>query len=381
MSNRLLLAFVLGVIAAAVPQAQAPGRIATSPGALLASPVFFHGRQIVIRAAVSESNGLTQVDMSGSAAAAAATSTPRAIYVLWKDRPSRPEGEIRGEFWDLGRLRPDDGRFSGVDFKPIVDAASGGTWPGRDEVFVILGATLVEAPAPTSPSVRAIVMDPDRFDARGVTVVGRFRGRNLYGDLPTALNRTKWDFVLQSADAAIWVSNIRPRGKGFDLDPGARVDTGRWLEVTGTVRREGSRIWIEGESMQLTTAPAETPVEIVVPPTPREPPPQVIFSAPVQDETDVEPAATVRIQFSRDMDPRSFRDHVRVTYAAPAQGLPPAPPSFTATYDTRGNRALEIKFAKPLDRFQLVKVELLEGIAGADGQALPPWTLTFTTGS
>ena len=24
---------------------------------------------------------------------------------------------------------------------------------------------------------------------------------------------------------------------------------------------------------------------------------------------------------------------------------------------------------------------LLEGIAGADGQALPPWTLTFTTGS
>ena len=30
-------------------------------------------------------------------------------------------------------------------------------------------------------------------------------------------------------------------------------------------------------------------------------------------------------------------------------------------YDTRGNRALEIKFAKPLDRFQLVKVELLDG--------------------
>jgi len=96
-------------IAAAVPRAQTPGRIATSPGALLASPVFFHGRQIVIRATVSESNGLTQVDMSGSAAAAAATSTPRAIYVLWKDRPSRTEGEIRGEFWDIGRLRPDDG--------------------------------------------------------------------------------------------------------------------------------------------------------------------------------------------------------------------------------------------------------------------------------
>ena len=380
MRRRVLFTIVLGALAAAAPFAQAPGRIATSAGALLSAPVFFHGKQIVIRARVAESGGLEQVDMSGSEAAAAAAPTPRPIYVLWKERPARSEGEIRGEFWDLGRLRQDDGRFSGIDFKSILDAASGGTWPGRDQVFVILGATLVEAPPPTSPTVRAIVMDPDRFSDRGVAVVGRFRGRNLYGDLPTALNRTRWDFVLQSADAAVWVSNLRPRGKGFDLDPGARVDTGRWLEVTGTVRREGSRTWIEGESVQLTTAPAETPVEIDVPPTPREPPPQVIFSAPVQDETDVEVAGTVRIQFSRDMDPRTFRDRVRVTYTAPAQGLPPAPPLFTATYDTRGNRALEIKFAKPLDRFQLIKVELLEGIAAADGQPLAPWSLTFTTG-
>ena len=35
---------------------------------------------------------------------------------------------------------------------------------------------------------------------------------------------------------------------------------------------------------------------------------------------------------------------------------------FTVRYH-EGNRALEIKFAAPLDRFRTVKVELLEGIA------------------
>jgi hypothetical protein len=28
-----------------------------------------------------------------------------------------------------------------------------------------------------------------------------------------------------------------------------------------------------------------------------------------------------------------------------------------------------------------VKVELLEGIAAMDGQALPPWSMTFSTGA
>ena len=46
------------------------------------------------------------------------------------------------------------------------------------------------------------------------------------------------------ADGAVWVSGLRPKGKDFDLDPVARVDTGRWLEVTGTVHREGPMVWL-----------------------------------------------------------------------------------------------------------------------------------------
>jgi hypothetical protein len=71
---------------------------------------------------------------------------------------------------------------------------------------------------------------------------------------------------------------------------------------------------------------------------------------------------------------------VRISYPSPPQGAPaPAAPIANVTY-REGNRALEIKFAKPLERFMLVKVELIEGVAAVDGQPLPPWTLTFTTG-
>ena len=91
----------------------------------------------------------------------------------------------------------------------------------------------------------------------------------------------------------------------------------------------------------------------------------------------------VRIQFSRDVDPKSIRDRVRgelrpVGRAAGAAPLP-KPPAFTVTYNDAAH-AIEISFAEPLERFQQVRVEVLEGITALDGQMVKPWTLTFTTG-
>jgi hypothetical protein len=57
----------------------------------------------------------------------------------------------------------------------------------------------------------------------------------------------------------------------------------------------------------------------------------------------------------------------------------PLPPPFTASYNDAAH-AVEIRFEPPLERFQQVKVELLEGITALDGQPLKPWSLTFTTG-
>jgi hypothetical protein len=374
---RKLLAVLLVVCAASVVPAQTPGRIATTPQALLASPLFFHGKQVAVRGQVAQAGEQGRLHIAVDEATFKKGAVPQ-VFIFWKEQPSGSDGEIRGEFWDLGRINSDDGRFAAYDFRSMLDLATNGRWPSREELFVIVGAVMVDASLPATPSLRAIALAPGRYADREVTVAGRFRGRNLYGDLPGPINKSRWDFVLQSADAAVWTSGLQPRGDGFDLDPGRRVDTGKWLTVTGTVRTEGDAAWIEARSMALSEAPEETPIDVT--PVTKPPPPTVVFSAPIADEVTVERDSAVRIQFSWDMDGRSFRDRVRVTYVGPSQGTAPEAPRFTATYN-EGNRGLLIKFAAPLEPFQTLRVELLEGITAIDGQALEPWSLTFSTGS
>lgn len=370
-SARLIRTVLAALTLGPMLSAQVATRLATTPEALVAAPVFFHGKQIVVR---------RDVEPAGSLMLLANTAKP--VFVFWRDSPSAPRNsEVRGEFWDVGRLERTDSRFSNLNFQPILEAASNGQWPPRDQVFVILGASAVESPLPEGPTLRALALAPEHYLGKGVTVTGRFRGANLLADLPHgAGTKGRWDFVLQSADAAIWVSGVRPRGKGFDLDVNARVDTGHWLKVAGTLRRDGALPWIEANSIAEATAPTETVVDVAVAPPPQ-PVPAVVFSTPTVDETDADRAAPIRIQFSRDMEGKTFSGRVKLAYTGPAPaGAPPAPPTFTVRY-LDGTRALEIKLSAPLDRFRTVKVDLLEGIMSAvDNQPFAPYTLTFTTG-
>lgn len=353
---------------------QPPSRLATTADALVAAPVFFHGRQIAVRHDVEAAGALYRL-----------TATARPIYVMWRDQPSLSAGvEIRGEFWDIGRLQKDDPRFSTTDLQSIVNAAANGQWPARDQLFVILGATAVDSPLPPEPTIRALALAPERYVGQGVTVTGRFHGANLYADLPQSVpTKGRWDFVLQSADAAIWVTGIRPKGKNFDLDINSRIDTGRWLQVVGTVRREGPLPWIEATTVALASAPEQPAGEVSVPvaPTPPEPPPTVIFSMPIANDTDVDRNLPIKIQFSRDMNPASFTGRVRASYVGPPPpGAPADPPPLTAQY-IEGSRGLEIKFAAPLDRFRTVRIDLLAGIeSNRDHAPLAAWSMTFTTG-
>lgn len=381
-----ILAWALAVVAAASGWAQTSTRVAATADALRSAPVFYHGKPVAVLGSVVEARGLVQLapPSGGSENAEPTSASGRAIYIFWRERPARASGEVRGEFWDLGRIVEGDPRFTAYDFRPLLDATTQGRWPGRDELFVIIAATLVDATLPGTPSLRDLVLAPEKYENRSVSVSGRFRGRNLHADIAAPVpSATKYDFVIQSADASIWVSGLRPRGSGFELDPNARRDTGRWVQVGGMVRRQGSRVWIEGREIAETDAPEET-VEVEVPVTPREPPPTVVFSAPVPDEADVETGVAVRIQFSRDMDARSFKGRMRVTYLAPAvpvspQRPVPDPPTWSFAYNV-GNRGLEMKFVKPLEPFQTVRIELLDGITAIDGEPLKPWTLTFSTG-
>jgi Big-like domain-containing protein len=251
-------------------------------------------------------------------------------------------------------------------------------------VTAVVVTAVTAATTPPAPSIRTIVLYPARYIDQSVSVTGQYSGRNLLGDLPDAPAKSRYDFVLRSADAAIWVINMRPKGKDFDLALDARIDTNRWLTLRGTVRQGRGLQWVDADAGTLALAkpPAETTVEEPVR-VPAGPPPEVVFSTPTEDETDVASTTTVRIQFSRDIDQATLKGHIRAAYVAAQsreRGEPDTPPINFSTQYNAANRVVELRFASPLERFRTVKLELQEGIIGADGQPLKPWTLTFVVG-
>src|SRR5215470_8249161 len=366
--SKLLLFLVL---IATTTFAQTMTRKATNLAALLAYPSFYNGRPIVIVGTVKlESNGQMRVaDDNGS------------MRLVSKN--GAPEGldEIRGEFWDLGRMRADDIRLNGYDLRTTFKIDPDGPWPKAGEVTAIIATAVAPAAPPLAPSIRSIVLSPNRYVEQKITVTGQFSGRNLMGDLPDAPAKSRYDFVLRSADAAIWVINMRPKGKDFDLALDARIDTNRWLTLRGTVQHGRGLQWIDAEagSLALAKPPTETPVEEPIR-VPAGPPPEVVFSAPTEEETDVSTNTHVRIQFSRDLDQSTIKGHVRVSYLraqSAERGEPDTPPvEFTSQYNP-ASRVLELRFNKPLERFRTLKIELLDGILGTDQQPLKSWTLTF----
>lgn len=116
----------------------------------------------------------------------------------------------------------------------------------------------------------------------------------------------------------------------------------------------------------------------------RRPPPLVVtFSAPAEGDADVRLDTVIRIQFSRPVDDRSLAGRVTAAYSAAqsaerGEAQPPALP-FALKYDP-GSYAITITPAQRLERFRDVRVDLAAGIVSADGAALRPWTLRFSTG-
>ena len=359
--------------------AQPAIRRSTNLTTVLAYPGFFHGRPILIVGKVAvEKDQLRLADDTTS------------IHLIYKG--TAPDGldEVRGEFWDLGRMKADDIRLGAYDLRQTFKIDPDAPWPRPGEVTAIVATAVAPAPLPTQPSIRAIVLHPSRFLDQKVAITGQFSGRNLLGEMPDAPGKSRYDFVLRSSDAAIWVTNMRPRlkdgnGKEFELGLDARIDTGRWLTLRGTVQQARGLLLLDAEagSLALGKPPTETttdeePIRVLA-----GPPPEVIFSAPTQDETDVPQTTTVRIQFSRDLDQATLKGRIKPHYLesqSTERGEPVTPAADFAFQYAPASRVLELKFTKPLERFRTLKIDLLEGILGTDGQPLKPWTLTFMLG-
>ena len=270
---------------------------------------------------------------------------------------------------------------------------------GRSWLGILAACALLAPAAPraeessAAATVRDLVAAPDRYANRAVRVTGRFRGRAADGTGASARppGGSRWDFLLASEDAAVWVTGKRPVGRDFDLDPRSPADasSGRWLDVIGTVRVSKRRtsdacaagppcrhVWIEASDLHLAIPPGS--VASGARARPSVPLPRVVFNDPIHDEAGVSPETTVRLQFSQHVAPETLSGRLRVSYASPVSLASAPVPGFSATYQA-STRSIEVRFATPLAGSRTVSVELLPGVRALDGRPLEPWELTFTT--
>jgi hypothetical protein len=371
MRTRIPGLILLILLSAATVMSQPQPRRATTIAAIRAYPGFYHQQTVLV---IGEVKGTVERATIGT--------EEGAIILIARELPREGKIEARGQLLDIGRMSQDDPRLIPFNLLDRVRSTHQDRWPKPgEELMLVLGssAPATGATNASAPPLRVIAMDPHRFEGQKVTITGQFRGRNLFGELPESPSPNRYEFVLRSGDAALWVTGVQPKGKTFNFDPSKRIDTGRWVKVEGTVKTARGLTWIEGTSIELAPAPAETTeVAIDLPPPP---PVEILFTAPTEGETDVSPGARIRMQLSRDLDPATLKDRVRITYVA-ADATPQADTAviaLTSTY-TKENRALEIKLTEPLQPFRLVKMEILDGVKGPDGGPLKPFTLTFTTG-
>jgi hypothetical protein len=361
-------AVVVAVLLAASASAQPTTRRLTTIDTIRQYPGYYHLQPVVVRGELVEAGERVMLRSDESE-----------MRVLLNDVKSIDGAvELRAQLIDVGRLQPGDPRLASFAQRDEE------RWPKPGEELLLSALNMAPAPPSSTPSVRALALEPWKFVDQNVVVVGQFRGRNLFGDLPDSPKKSKFDFVLKVADASIWVTGLRPRGKGFDLDVDARVDTGRWVEVGGAVKFDRGLVTLEAnkigpaEPPQLT-AEREEPEKPLPPP----PPVEVVFSAPTDGDTDVALNSAIRIQFSRSIAPETLKGNIRIGYLGAEsfeRGEAQAPSVEVKTSYDPGNRALVLTFTKPLERFRTLRVQLLEGIKAFDGAPVVPWTLTFTLG-
>ncbi len=224
--------------------------------------------------------------------------------------------------------------------------------------------------------LRELVKEPEKYTDREIAVLGKFRGNNLYGDLSIRDKRTPRDFVIKTADAAIWVTGRRPRGKGFKLDAKKRRDTGKWLMVIGTTWKyePTGTYYLRAAKVEIAEKPDDkdlTPVKVVHEKKLKlGPPPEVTFSLPLAGERDIPLDSVFHVQFSNDMKRESFNRNVDLLYFDD-DGIGNPFPELEVSYDDN-NRTLTVLPHKRLEPGKDIRLIIYDAIEDEDGQKIVP---------
>lgn len=102
---------------------------------------------------------------------------------------------------------------------------------------------------------RRILEEPAAYLGKTTKILGQFRGRNLFGDLPANSARGKDDWVLKDGDTAVWVMGKAPRGDGWKLDLDYKGDSKNWLEVEGKAEVVNGVVYLKASRVIPSRAP------------------------------------------------------------------------------------------------------------------------------
>jgi hypothetical protein len=289
----------------------------------------------------------------------------------------QPVREFQVEFDDIART------LGGKEVQVVglFRSAGGGGGMGTTPAGLIMFWKFVGPPEKDAKALskapqltlESLVSNAGRHDGQTVRVVGMFRGRNLYGDLPVRSERDSSDWVIKDDVYAVWVTGHKPKGSGFDLDAGMKRDTGKWLEVIGRVESVKGVVYVRAIEINLTSAPSATAKAEPPPPPPERPkvPPVVVFALPLDGDREVPTNSRFQVQFSKDMEETSFSGHVVLRYAGARQ---PGDRDFVGakiSYDG-GRKALTVDPGDVLRPGRRIELILLAGIVDIDGLALQP---------
>ena len=404
-----LWVLILAVLVAANPlAAQSMQRQIMGPAtrtdveSLVRTPATYHEKTVMVKGKIRQGN---MTDMQNQIFELRGDNALRTVRIGQPVGSMRDlqmmvgqEVEIEGIFWDLSsptilerelrdypgaRVQQDNNMmaasmsqanlFIGVEMVTRVEKPpepKGAEEEKRKEVVV------PDLPPSDHVDLRDLMSNPDPHYDRLISVVGKFRGDNVYNDLPMRTKKTPRDFIIKVADVSIWVTGKRPRGKGFELNPERRRDTGKWLKITGTPWTDDGVVYLKARKIEMVPKPDDpdleprTVADELAELEAQEPPPEVVFSMPLAGEKSVPLNSEFRIQFSKDMDSNSFDRNVDLIYSDDGPD-DHSFPDMQLAYD-KPSRSLAIIPGKVLEPGREVRLILYRGITDNDGRPLVP---------